>query len=355
MKKEIDEIEKRRVEYMNKNVGNLPSEGASLIGQLNGLRDQQKAYIAEVGRLQDRRSALASNLALLREQTRLAREDLAKNITDPKTTLAWSQLVQHKAELDSQLTTLKQQYTDKHPDVITKQKELEGIRHEMDLMVSEWQEKIKQEQDKQKNRPDLAAANVENEIKLTDGEIKREQKLLGDIESQVGQVTARINSVPGAEVALGALDREYTTKKANYDQLLAQQQKITLGSAAVSQQQGEGIQVIDPANFPVVPVAPKRVLLIFLGLGAGLALGLLLACIFEIPRLLTIQTSADAAHYTSLPVLISVPELLTPKEVIARPRRRRMLLAFAMAATIVAIPALWFSLKATHLFERFVI
>ena len=78
--------------------------------------------------------------------------------------------------------------------------------------------------------------------------------------------------------------------------------------------------MIDPANFPVVPVAPEAGVADLLGLGAGLALGLLLACIFEIPRLLTIQTSADAAHYTSLPVLISVPELLTPKEVIALPQ-----------------------------------
>ena len=77
--------------------------------------------------------------------------------------------------------------------------------------------------------------------------------------------------------------------------------------------------MIDPANFPVVPVAPKRLLLIGMGMGAGLALGLLLAGIFEIPKLLTIQTSEDAAHYTSLPVLISVPELLTPKEVIRSP------------------------------------
>ncbi|HXM33872.1 MAG TPA: GNVR domain-containing protein, partial [Pyrinomonadaceae bacterium] len=276
-------------------------------------------------------------------------------ITDPKTTLAWSQLVQHKAALDSQLTTLKQQYTEKHPDVISKQKELDGVKHEMDLMVAEWKEKIKQEQEKQQNRPDLVAANVENEIKLTDGEIKREQKLLVDIETQVGLVTARINSVPGTEVQLGALDREYLTKKANYDQLLAQQQKITLGSAAVSQQQGEGIQVIDPANFPVVPVAPKRVLLTAMGLGAGFAFGLLLAGIFEIPKLLTIQTSEDASHYTSLPVLISVPELLTPKEVLTRPRRRRMLLAAAMVATMFAIPVLAFSLRATHVFERFVI
>src|SRR5206468_1600560 len=113
---------------------------------------------------------------------------------------------------------------------------------------------------------------------------------------------------------LGALDRDYQTKKAAYDQLLLQQQKIGLGADAASQQQGEGIQVVDPANLPARPVAPKRFVLMVVGLAAGLAFGFLLAGMVEVPRLLTIQTSEDAAHYTSLPVLMTVPELLTPAE-----------------------------------------
>ena len=46
-------------DFMQKNVNSLPSGAVSLVGQLGGLREQQKAYIAEVGRYQDRRSALA--------------------------------------------------------------------------------------------------------------------------------------------------------------------------------------------------------------------------------------------------------------------------------------------------------
>lgn len=354
VRKELDEIDKKRVDYMNRNVGSLPTEAASLIGQLNGLRDQQKAYISEVGRQQDRRSALAANLALLKKQSQQMIEEAAKNITDPKTTLAWSQLVTQKARLVGELTTLKQQYTAKHPDVISKQKELDNVKQEMDQMVAEWKEKIKLEEQKLKDRPDIAAANVENEIKLVDGEIKREQALLDDIEKQVAQVTVRINSVPGTEVALGALEREYLTKKANYDQLLLQQQKISLGAEAASQQQGEGIQVIDAANLPVLPVAPKRLTLSALGVGLGLAIGILLAGIFEVPKLLTIQTTDDAMHYTGLPVLISVPELLTPKELRARPIRRRMLFAAGVVATLVMIPALALALRASHVFERFI-
>ena len=69
---------------MQKNVGNLPSEAASLVGQLSGLREQQKAYISEVGRLQDRRSALTSQLALVKKTSDQVKEDVAENTTDPK-------------------------------------------------------------------------------------------------------------------------------------------------------------------------------------------------------------------------------------------------------------------------------
>jgi polysaccharide chain length determinant protein (PEP-CTERM system associated) len=350
-KEALDEIDKKRLDFMQKNVGNLPSEAVALVGQLNGLREQQKAYITEVGRLQDRRSALSTNLTLLKTQTQQMREDVAKNTTDPKTTLAWSQLVTRRAQIEGELTRLKQEYREKHPDVIAKQKELDNVKEQMDQMVDEWKEKIKQEQEKLAVRPDIAAANVQNEITLVDGEIKRQQNQLGEIDKQIGAVVARINSVPGAEVALGALDRDYQTKKAAYDALLVQQQKLTLNADAASQQQGEVIQVIDAANLPETPVAPKRMMLSGIGLAFGLGFGFLLAALFEVPRLLTIQTSEDVRHYTGLPVLISVPQLLTAQEARAIPRRRRLLLAAGVAATIVSIPLLAFALKATHVFE----
>jgi succinoglycan biosynthesis transport protein ExoP len=351
---ELKAIDDRRLEYTQKNIGNLPSEGTSLLGQLNGLREQQKGYLIEVGRLQDQRSSLSKDLTLMKQLTQQMIDDLSKNITDPKTTMAWAQLANRKADLEAQLVRLKQEYREKHPDVISKQAELDSIKKTMDEMVAEWKDKIEVEKKKLQNRPDVSAARIESDIKKIDGEIKRQQDQLEANEKQIAELTRRINSVPGAEIALGQLDREYQTKKANYDSLLAQQQKISLSAEATSQQQGEGIQVIDPANLPARPVAPKRLILSGLGLGLGLGLGILLAGIFEIPKLFTIQTTDDATHYTGLPVLVSVPELMTPKEARARPLRRRLLLVAGILLTVISIPGLAVILKATHFFERFV-
>jgi ABC-type uncharacterized transport system permease subunit len=82
---------------------------------------------------------------------------------------------------------------------------------------------------------------------------------------------------------------------------------------------------------------------------------LLLAGIFEVPRLLTIQTSEDATHYTSLPVLVSLPELLTPAESARIPKRRKLMLAAGFAAMVISIPALALILKLTQVFERFAV
>ena len=265
--------------------------------------------------------------------------------------MAWSNLVSRKAALEGELTRLKQEYREVHPDVIAKQKEVQRVQDEMDQMVADWKDKIKAKEERLRKQPNLTLSAAENEIKLAESEIKRQQKLLDQNEKQIGSIVERINNVPGVEVALGAIERDYQTKKAKYDDLLLQQQKITLGAEAATQQQGEGIEVIDPANLPSKPVAPKRLMLSSLGLGVGLGLGLLLVGVVEGPRLFTIQNSEDARHYTGLPVLLTVPELLTPQEARAVPRRRKLLLAAGVVATIMSIPMLALALKLTHVFE----
>lgn len=352
-KEDLDAVDKQRGEFLQSNVNVLPSGASSLVGQLTGLREQQKAYIAEIGRYQDRRSALSGQLALLKKTKEQVKDEVIENTTDPKTTGAWAQLASRKADLEAQLQRLLTELKPKHPDVLSKQAEIESVKKSMDEMVGEWQQKIKEKQEKMKDRPDLQVASLEGELKLMDSEIARGQRMLVDIERQISELMVRINAIPGVEVELGKWDREYQTKKAAYDSLLATQQRIALGADAASQQQGESIQVIDSAYLPSQPVAPKRLLLFMMGLGLGLGFGLLLVGVFEAPKLLTIQNREDAAHYTNLPVLATIPDLLTPREARAIPRRRRLLLAAGVVATIVSIPLLALILRATHVFELF--
>jgi uncharacterized protein involved in exopolysaccharide biosynthesis len=350
-KGELDEIDGRRLKFMQENLLNLPSQGGSLLGQLTSLRDQQKVLITELGRLQDRRSSVAAQLTLMEKSAQQTIDNLSQDLTDPKTTHAWAELVNRKAELQGELQQLLTLYKPKHPDIVAKKAQLESVEKDMDAMLGDWKSRIAERKKRLENSPDLQINAMKLEIKNLDNEIARQQKSQATIEGQITTISDRLNSVPGAEVALAALDREYSTRKEGYDKLLIEQQKIDLAMKASVEQQAQGIEVIDAANLPAKPVAPKRLMLVALSLAVGLGIGLLLVGIFEIPLLLTIQTSEDARHYTNLPVLIAVPELLTPQEARSLPRRRKLLLTAGVLATLVSIPALALALRLTHVFE----
>src|SRR5438046_88501 len=352
-KEALDTIDNQRLAYLQKNMNNLPSQSQALVGRLTALHEDQKALIAELGRLRDLGAAYRSQLADLTKSYDQEIAMAAENTTDPKTTMAWAELVRRRSELEADLQNLLTQYKEKHPDVVGKKSQLEAVKREQDQMIADWKTRIEERKQKLVQLTDPRILTLRTQISMIDGDMDRQRKLLNETNAQIADLDGRINAIPNAEVGLEAIDREYQTKKLNYDNLLAQQQKIVVGADAAKDQQGGGIQVVDPANLPERPVAPKRFMLTAAGFGVGIALGLLLAVFLEMRRLFTIQPTDDAKHYNGLPVLASIPELMTPAEARALPRRHNFALAAGIVAVLVTIPLLAFVLRLTHVFEKF--
>jgi uncharacterized protein involved in exopolysaccharide biosynthesis len=249
---------------------------------------------------------------------------------------------------------MKQSLKPANPDLMKKEEELAAVRRQMENAIAEGKARAEEKRKRIESYDDPRLNQVKYSLENGKNEIVRQQKLLDETNAQIASLQQRINAVPEVQVGLETLDREYLTKQDSYNKLLEQQQKNVLISDITSSQQGESIAVVDPANLPASPVAPKRPMLIVMGVMLGLFTGLLLVGIVEVPRLLTIQTTNDAEHYTGLPVLVAVPELLTPQEALSIPRRRLLLLAAGIIATIISIPALAYLLKLSHVFDRLV-
>jgi polysaccharide biosynthesis transport protein len=354
LKEELDAIVKKRLDFMMGNLANLPQGGESLGIQLTGLYENQKALIADIGRLRDQQNTLSQRLGDLQKQRQQEIDNIIEEGNDPKKAPEYLQLSQRldtlEAEHRNMLTTLKPA----NPDVIKKKEEIADVKRKMEQAVTEGRARAEEKRRRYEQQIDPRLNEVKYNMEYAKGEVARQQKMLDDTNAQIASIQQRINAIPGVQVGLETLDREYQTKQEGYNKLLDAKQKAVTIAGISSSPQGESIAVVDPANLPERPVAPKRPVLIMMGLVLGLLAGLALAALFEVPRLLTIQTSSDAEHYTGLPVLISVPELLTPQEARRIPRRRALLLTAGIIVTILSIPALAYALKLTHVLDRFV-
>lgn len=352
-KTELDEVDRQRLQYMTEHANSLPASEQALVTQLNGLREQQKALIADIGRMRDQRTALNNQLNDLEQQSANQKWQQSDQI-DVKTSVGYTQLRQQKATLEAEKATMLKTLKPANPDVQTKQAEIDAVKREMDNMVAEEEARNEERRRRINSTPDLRITSFKSDIQRFDSEISRQQQFLDQNNAQAADLQQRINSIPTSTIALEALNRDYQTKKAEYDDLLKKKSAIDLAADATSTAQGETLQVIDPANLPAQPVAPKRLLLMGAGLGLGLAVGFFFAALFEVPRLLTIQTSSDATHYTGLPVLVSVPELLTPQEARRLPQRRLLVLCAGVILTVLSIPAMALALKLSGLLDRLV-
>jgi protein tyrosine kinase modulator len=354
LKEELDAIVQKRLEFMKSNLSNLPMGGESLGIQLTGLYENQKALIADIGRMRDGQNTLNQRLADLQKQRKQAIDNTIEEMNDPKKAPEYLQLAQREDAIQAELRVMRQTLKPANPDYIKKEDELVDVRRQMEQAIAEGKARAEEKRKRIESYDDPTINSVRYDLEYSKGEIARRQKMLDDTNGQIGSIQQRINAIPGVQVGLETIDREYQVKQESYNKLLEQKEKNTLITDITSSQQGESIKVVDAANLPERPVAPKRPMLIIMGLMLGLFVGLAAASAFELPRLLTIQTTSDAEHYTGLPVLVAVPELLTPQEARRIPRRRLLLISAGIIATIISIPALAYILKLTHIFDRLV-
>src|ERR1043165_7363694 len=113
-KEEVDAIDTQRLSYLQQNMNNLPSQSQALVGRLTALHEGQKAIIAELGRSRDLSTAYPSQLADISKSYDQELILSAENTTDPKTTLAWAELVRRRSEFEGELQMMLTQLKEKN-------------------------------------------------------------------------------------------------------------------------------------------------------------------------------------------------------------------------------------------------
>jgi succinoglycan biosynthesis transport protein ExoP len=210
-------------------------------------------------------------------------------------------------QLQGQLLQLQARYTDDHPDVIKTKAD-----------IAEVEKKLKQINTAASTATDSnekASATEPPEIRQLRLQIHQYQSVIEQatldqkrLQNQIGVYQGRTAMSPNIEEQYKVLTRDNDNAQAFYKDLLAKKSSADLGSSMETQQQGEQMHILVAAGLPESPSFPNRPLFAAGGMGAGLALGLLIAIWLEFSDK-SIRTEKDAAAIMDLPLLISVPWL----------------------------------------------
>ena len=318
--KDLADQEQKLREYKSKYLGALPEQLQSNLQILTGLQNQEQAANDALSRAQQQETYLQSLLAQYH----------SSSSSDAGDTNVPVSIDQRLTSMKAELADLRVKYTDKHPDV---------IRLQQDIVATEALKK-KMEADPKPSMPVdrglSSLAQVKSQLKANELEIANRKKDVKDIESQIGMYQGRLNQTPVREQELAGIIRDHQQSLENYNSLLAKKQQSELASNLVERQQGEQFRIIDPPSLPQKPEFPDHFKFSLGGIGAGLALGLVLVVAKELTNQ-SIYTDDQASTLIKAPVLTSVPRLWTPSEQ-SQQKRSALLQNVAAAVLIAMIP-----------------
>jgi polysaccharide biosynthesis transport protein len=269
-------------QFESQHSGALPTQQQSNLQILAGLQQ----------RLQNEQDALNTAKqqrvyfqAMLEEEranpTRVKAPDTGAATMGAATDLATidAQLDKMKAEL----ADLSSRYTDKYPDIINLKSQIAKTESQRNAMLSAARQKNAGSPAAAVLDPTLSEAGrqIESQLQANELEIKNRENTIKALNAQIGEYEGRLNLGPETEEQLADLERGYEQSKANYDDLLKKKNESEMATSMEQTQQGERFTRLDPPNLPIKPDFPDRLKFCAMGIGVGLALGLVVAGGFE--------------------------------------------------------------------------
>jgi len=176
------------------------------------------------------------------------------------------------------------------------------------------------------------------ELEMLDRQTAKKQTDEQRLRDEMKVYQARIEAAPTRESEMTEMNRDYETLQELYKSLLAKKEESKIAANLERRQIGEQFKLLDPARIAEKPFSPNRLRLNLIGMGAGLAVSLLLVVLLEY-RDNTFKTDAEVARVLSLPVLAVIPLMRTTAEQ-KWAWRRRVCVALGFGTTVAACLAI---------------
>jgi uncharacterized protein involved in exopolysaccharide biosynthesis len=178
---------------------------------------------------------------------------------------------------------------------------------------------------------DANIERIEAQLQAKAAEAEGYQKDIASTERQIRAVQSRIEAAPVSQQQYAELIRDQQLAKSRYEEMMRKQSLSSVAEELEKRQQGETLELLDPASLPQSPSEPKRIVIVGAGTVFGVFIGLMFAGARE-ARDTSLKNLKDVRAYTQLPVLGSVP--LLENDMVVRRRKRLTWLAWSTACLV---------------------
>lgn len=340
VKAELEKIELSRAGYLYRHPDAVPGQEQNMLGQMNSLGMIRQSQQSSIDSLRNQLAADEQLLATLQSQVG----------SEPETPLAAGQtegqLRTRRAELEAQRKQLLTVYTEKNPEVVKMRVQIEAVNQELNDLRARTEEERRAR--KLSRADNLQVANLRIRLETGKRELGRKERELEETNRQFAELQGRLRSTPFLATEATKIERDYTTLRKRYEDLLAMRDNAKFSAKVINDFSGETFRMSDPATLSEVPVSPKRRILYPLALFLGWLTGLIAAVACEARALLTIRDARDVAHYTRLPLLVSIPRLVTTAESRRLPWIKAARVAGVLILMAVMIPLLYRAIGASR-------
>jgi protein tyrosine kinase modulator len=169
----------------------------------------------------------------------------------------------------------------------------------------------------------------------------------------IAQYQDRVENAPRREQEFQELSRDYVTTKEVYASLLKRYEESKIAESMEYRQKGEQFRILDPAVASLHPAAPQRARLFLMSLAFALALGV--GAVLAAENLDTsFHDLDDLRSFSRVPVLASIPRIVTQGDLRARKRRSRTVAAAFVVGVAVIVASSYFVAHDNQTFVKLV-
>jgi polysaccharide chain length determinant protein (PEP-CTERM system associated) len=321
-KERLEEQDQRLRDFKMQHLGELPEQQQGNLGILTSLQAQLQSTTTAMSRAREQRVYLETLVSGF--QSMRSRNMPVQSNTEaaPGAVMSPADTAQTVlARLRSEREALVSRYTATHPDVVSKDKELEAAKMAVSRIEAEAAKNVAPAPPRRENQlitaPDPTdlpvIAQTKSQLEANRLEIENLAKEHARVKAEIDQYQNRLNQTPVREQQLTGLLRDYELQKQNYTDLLNKKLQSQLATNLEKDQGGRQFRLVDPPSLPTLPSSPNRRKMGLGGTIAGVALGLALAAVMAL-RDKTFHTEKDINRRFSLSLVVGVPMLETNSE-----------------------------------------